>query len=317
MREQVCNSVGVPLTDDRATRVSHAADSLCGVRVGDALGEKFFGVPEEVNLRIAHCDLPTSATWTDDTLMASSLATELVERSGLIDSNALLESFATHFDIRRGYGHLTMDLLHEVRMGGQWEHQRSGIYGGTGSWGNGAAMRVAPLGAYWYDDLNHVAATAREQARVTHTHPEAAEGAVAIAIAAAIAAASRGGPAPSPTEFLEAVVTFNEPSKVRDGLTRAIQLVDTTPTDAAMELGSGREVAAFDTVPFALWSASRHLDDYEGGFWSTVAGLGDRDTTCAMAGGVIAARVGAEGIPLRMRSVVEPLPSFTSTSLQR
>lgn len=178
-------------------------------------------------------------------------------------------------------------------------------------------MRVAPLGAYWFDQLDRAAASAREQAKVTHAHAEAAEGAVAVAVAAALAAASRGTPAPTAQGYLSAVAEFCQPGKVRDGIERSLSLLDVTPTEAAAHLGSGREVAAFDTVPFALWSAALNLDDFEGGFWSTVAGLGDRDTTCAIAGGVIASRVGAKGIPLRMRAVVEPLPSFTPRRLHR
>lgn len=56
---------------------------------------------------------------------------------------------------------------------------------------------------------------------------------------------------------------------------------------------------AWDTVPFALLCASRHLDNYEEAFWQTVAGLGDRDTTCAMVGGVVALSVGEVGMPGR------------------
>lgn len=128
----MCNSVGVPPRNDRAAREEFAGDSLCGLRVGDGLGETFFGHPAEVELRIAHGDLPTSARWTDDTLMASSLATEVIERQGLLDVDALLDSFASNFDIHRGYGRLTMELLHEVRIGGQWERLREDAFGGLG-----------------------------------------------------------------------------------------------------------------------------------------------------------------------------------------
>jgi ADP-ribosylglycohydrolase len=313
----VCNSVAVTGITDQATREEYAGDSLCGLRVGDALGETLFGEPEEVLRRISHCQLPIHATWTDDTLMAASVASELIDRKGRLNSDTLMESFAAHFDISRGYGHLTTELLHAFRTGGPWETLRRDVFGGLGSWGNGAAMRVPPLGAYWFDDLEHAASAAREQARVTHAHVEAAEGAAAVAVGAALAAASRGTPAPDSDSFLATIVGLIRPGKVRDGLERAITMENASSADAAKELGSGREVAAFDTVPFALWSASHNLSDYEGGFWSTVAGLGDRDTTCAIAGGVIGARVGVAGVPMKMRVVVEPLPSFTPRQLHR
>jgi ADP-ribosylglycohydrolase len=63
-------------------------------------------------------------------------------------------------------------------------------------------------------------------------------------------------------------------------------------------------VSAPDTVPFALWCAARHLDDYVEAMWQTVSGLGDRDTTCAIVGGIVAA-AGA-GVPSDWRASREP-----------
>ena len=79
---------------------------------------------------------------------------------------------------------------------------------------------------------------------------------------------------------------------------------------AVAALGNGSGVSAQDTVPFALWCASQHLDDYAAALWLTVSGLGDRDTTCAIAGGVAALCTGVEGIPGAWRSAREPLPAW-------
>lgn len=54
---------------------------------------------------------------------------------------------------------------------------------------------------------------------------------------------------------------------------------------AASVLGSGTLISAPDTVPFALWCAAGQLDDLAEVLWQTVAGWGDRDTTCAIVGG--------------------------------
>jgi ADP-ribosylglycohydrolase len=66
---------------------------------------------------------------------------------------------------------------------------------------------------------------------------------------------------------------------------------------AAKELGSGSRVISEDTVPFSVWCAARHLDSYEEALWSTVSGLGDRDTTCAIVGGIVALSAGRGSIP--------------------
>jgi hypothetical protein len=48
-------------------------------------------------------------------------------------------------------------------------------------------MRVAPLGAYFADDLDMVVEQAERSATTTHCHAEAVAGAVAVALAAALA----------------------------------------------------------------------------------------------------------------------------------
>lgn len=50
------------------------------------------------------------------------------------------------------------------------------------SWGNGAAMRISPVG-FAYDDLDTVLKKAKEFTDVTHSHPEGIKGAQATATA--------------------------------------------------------------------------------------------------------------------------------------
>lgn len=76
---------------------------------------------------------------------------------------------------------------------------------------------------------------------------------------------------------------------------------------AATLLGNGTHISAQGTVPFALWCAGQHLDNYEEALWLTVSGLGDRDTTCAIAGGIVVISTGVEGIPTTWLQAREPL----------
>lgn len=64
-------------------------------------------------------------------------------------------------------------------------------------------------------------------------------------------------------------------------------------------------------MPFALWSAAGHLDDLTETLWQTVAGWGDRDTTCAIAGGIVAARTGTAGLPADWRTAREEIPDWS------
>ena len=83
----------------------------------------------------------------------------------------------------------------------------------------------------------------------------------------------------------------------------------------AAVLGSGRRTSAHDTVPFALWSAARGLDDFERVFWTTAQVGGDVDTTCAIAGGVVASAVtGAP--PAAWTEQTEELPGWLPTAVR-
>jgi ADP-ribosylglycohydrolase len=72
---------------------------------------------------------------------------------GTIDQDALAADFAGRHDFDRGYGPATNRMLRLVREGGDWRTLSAELFDGKGSWGNGAAMRVAPLGAWFADDL--------------------------------------------------------------------------------------------------------------------------------------------------------------------
>jgi ADP-ribosylglycohydrolase len=100
---------------------------------------------------------------------------------------------------------------------------------------------------------------------------------------------------------------------VPDSLTRqGIQsALDISPDDferAVKELGTGHLISAQDTVPFCLWCAAYHLDNYPAAMWRTVAGFGDRDTTCAIVGGIVALSTG--GPPKAWLQRREPLPEI-------
>ncbi|MEO0935538.1 MAG: ADP-ribosylglycohydrolase family protein, partial [Cyanobacteria bacterium J06641_2] len=91
---------------------------------------------------------------------------------------------------------------------------------------------------------------------------------------------------------------------------------DISVNSAAAILGNGTKVSAQDTVPFALWSAAQNLDNYEEALWLTVSGLGDRDTTCAIAGGIVALSAGIENIPDTWLQAREVLPKWIDLNKQ-
>jgi ADP-ribosylglycohydrolase len=283
-------------------------DSLAGLSVGDAFGEQFLWHIEDIPAR--RVDVP-EWRWTDDTEMALSIVS-ILTRYGTIDQNELARAFAARFDPRRGYGAaMLFELLPKLRNGDDWRAAARALFDGSGSYGNGAAMRVAPLGAYFADDLGTVIDEARRSAEVTHAHHEGVAGAITVAVAAALAARQRTGRTISGSRtFIEAVLPHVPHSIVRERLSALRQQLGPHASieKVAQLVGNGSQVSAQDTVPLCLWVAGRHLNNYEEALWETVSVQGDMDTNCAIVGGIVAAHVGLDGIPAEWINSREPLP---------
>jgi ADP-ribosylglycohydrolase len=292
--------------------IQRARCSLEGLSVGDAFGETFFINPDVVEGLIEQRALATR-TWnyTDDTQMALSIFSVL-RQYGHIDQPALARSFAERYDSTRGYGPAMHRLLWEIKCGEDWSERASSLFGGQGSFGNGAAMRVAPIGAFFANDLEAVVEHATRSAVITHTHDEAIAGAIAVPVAVAFAHnLGASGVTPGRSEFLDLVLPHVPDSEVRSKIRQARDMAASASVQFAVSvLGNGVRVSAQDTVPFSLWCAATHLSSYEEALWLTVSGLGDRDTTCAIVGGIVASHTGIEGIPSEWLKAREPLPEW-------
>lgn len=293
------------MTPPDPTRLLRALKSLEGLSVGDGFGEQFFLRPARVLTR----ELPPGPwRWTDDTHMALSVVETLMGH-GEIEQDDLIARFARRYrqDPRRGYGPGMHKLLPQARLGRGWRQHSSALFHGSGSYGNGAAMRVAPLGAWFADDPALAARQAALSAEVTHTHPEGQAGAVVVAVASALA---HGPSPPTGAAFLQEIIALTPVGLVREGLERALELPPEALREAIEALGTGQRVSAQDTAPFCAWVAAHHQGDFVEAMWATVSGMGDRDTTCAIVGGIVATE--AAPIPQEWLAAREPLPTFES-----
>lgn len=305
-------------------RLDLCYDSLTGLSVGDALGAQFFMVGRSLADLRAGTPPPPVWEWTDDTEMACTLVAELRDHAtvdGATGQDRLAYDFADRCDPYRGYGAGAVVCLHAIRDGMPWREAAGRLFGGEGSCGNGAAMRVAPLGAYFAGDPARAAAEATASAEVTHAHPEGVAGAVVVAVAAAEAASARiSGIRPTGVSFLEQLRAYAGEGQVARGLTLATRLLGRSVAEAAYELGNGCRVTAQDTVPFTMWVAATYLDDYPAAITACVEAGGDVDTTAAIVGGVVAAftsvgdRPEVNGVPPTWADAREPLPAWCERS---
>ncbi len=314
--------MNTPLPADHADRMARARLALTGLSVGDALGETCFqGHNYEAILEDPRATARAPWPFTDDTAMAISIY-EVLNEHGRIDQDALAQRFAARYKAQpwRGYGGGAHRLLSQVGNGFPWRAAAENVFPG-GSFGNGSAMRIAPLAAYFAeDDYSVVAEQARFSAEITHAHPEGIAGAVATAVAGACAWKNRSQRTEEATrrELFEAALAHTPVGQVREGIERArtfsfdlmtepvVRLLGrgaaVVPFDVSTELivrllGNGSHISCQDTVPFCLWVAATHLHDYQTAIVQTIRVRGDIDTNCAIVGGIVALAVGERGIP--------------------
>jgi ADP-ribosylglycohydrolase len=298
--------------------LARAELALEGLSIGDAFGQMFFGNIETMLMAIDHQALPAPLWYlTDDSIMGIGVFETLRDRRE-IDQDYLANRFAINYrrNPRRGYGGMAHHVLQEFCKGEDWREVAPAVFDGSGSYGNGAAMRVAPLGGFYAEDLEQLKIQALASAEVTHSHLEGKVGALAIALAASWAWNNHKIANLNRQEMFAFILDHLPDSETTSGIKKAHELpLDYNVTTAASVLGNGSMISAQDTVPFTLWCIARHLDNFEAAMWATVSGLGDRDTTCAIVGGIVALYVGYEGIPEEWQQARESLTEWESAEV--
>ncbi len=282
---------------------------MVGSALGDAIGELAFRGWGEAALRaeVAQQDV---LVYTDDTAMAIGLA-ESITQVGRLDQQHLGDTFRANFQREpwRGYATGPPTIFHLVgQRAVSYAKAAQSLFGGEGSFGNGAAMRVAPVGLFFHPQRRHAPdlyEQARLSAEVTHAHPIGVDGAATLA--QAIAQAVKLDPQePFPFEqFSQGLVDVARTPEMRDkmALVRTLIVQGVPASEAARQLG--RSVAVHESLPFALYAFLRHPHSFENCLFCAILNGGDRDTLGAMAGAVSGAYLGIEAIPPAWREKIE------------
>lgn len=293
-------------------RIKLAHKALSGIALGDAFGESFFGKPEDIIPHLEQRTIPISSwEFTDDTVMSLAVFEQLEQHGAIVqDELALLFAKNEHIDPYRGYGATARRILRQIQEGEPWRKLSYEVFEGMGSMGNGASMRVGSIGAYWQDELRKVKEQARLSAEITHAHAEGIAGAIAVATATAIATSLSPGEYLAANDFLDQVCSCTPDSDTRSKIAKAKTVgLDYHIDTVRSILGDGTKILAQDTVPFAIWCAAHHLHDFEEALWKAVSILGDRDTICAIVGGIVIMSAPAETIPEAWKKSVEDMHS--------
>jgi poly(ADP-ribose) glycohydrolase ARH3 len=138
--------------------------------------------------------------------MTLGLAESLVAGGGF-DGAQMAAQFAQNYAAEpwRGYGAEPLHVFRRIAEGVPWDHAGRMLFGGFGSFGNGAAMRVAPAALLAFRDLEQVVWLAWHTAIITHDHELGVEGAILQARAVALLIQHPPAVAIDTTEFLAAL----------------------------------------------------------------------------------------------------------------
>ena len=270
---------------------------MVGCALGDAIGELAFSYPYKEGL-CKKLEGIEKLSYTDDTAMSIGLAESII-KTGCLDQQDLGETFKYNFlkEPWRGYASGPPRVFSMVEQHGiTYTEAARALFGGTGSFGNGAAMRVVSLGLFFHnsDDLYEKACAS---ASVTHSHPVGKDG-TAIQ-AKAISLLVELDPAETfPVDFfIDTLIDFSRTSEIKEKMLLVKELIcsNVQPSSAAEQIG--RTVAVHESMPFAVYSFLRHPKSFEDCLFCAVLNGGDRDTLGAMACAASGAYLGIESIP--------------------
>jgi ADP-ribosylglycohydrolase len=219
---------------------------MIGAIAGDIIGSVY----EWNNIKTKEFELfSPQCFFTDDTILTVALADSIMTGTPYVDN---LKTFYEQYP-NGGYG------------GSFHKWAQSSDSKPYNSWGNGAAMRISPVG-YVYDDLDTVLLKAAEFTEITHNHPEGIKGGQSTASAIFLAR------------------TGKSKEEIKDYIETAFQY------DLSKHVDEIRPSYKFDvssqgTVPQAI-RAFIDSTDFEDAIRTAVSLGGDTDTLACITGGI-------------------------------
>jgi len=274
--------------------LSKFSGSMLAAALGDSLGASFYR---------GHGDF---LRYTDDTAMMIVIAEALIENNGKLDASDLAWRFVEAYEKEpwRGYGPGPPRIFKLIKRGdGPLELDKK-LYPG-GSFGNGGAMRITPIGLLFYDDFDELRNAVADACKPTHNHPLAIEG--ALLEAASIAKAVRLEPLSEidSRDFVEELMSEVAESEIYlEKLKRIPSLLESNASRKQIVKSLGNSVEAFNSVPTAIYCYLREQDPLSSIRLAISIG-GDIDTISCMAAAIAGAHKGFEALPRRELKVLE------------
>ncbi|CAH1175613.1 unnamed protein product [Phaedon cochleariae] len=313
--------------------------SLLGALIGDCTGspyegetitagekiiiQRYFDKLEEPNLNLK---TPFRA-YTDDTAMTKSVAKFLIDKPEP-DYGFLARLFVNDYfkEPRRGYGQNVVDVFHKLKTSKFEDVFKPAAeqFMGSGSYGNGGAMRIAPIGLYYHNNYKIMIKVATQSTKITHTHLLGINGALLQCMAVQQALMLDPQKKLDPRHFcLELYLKMKEVEKTEedgedesDFTSRAYQEKlkvverllgkphdDNLDDEVIRNLGHG--ISAYESVPTAIYCFLKTQNESCGIMTDNLLRRtiqyaitlgGDTDTIASMAGAIAGAYLGEDAV---------------------
>ncbi|MEM9219674.1 MAG: ADP-ribosylglycohydrolase family protein [Cyanobacteria bacterium P01_F01_bin.150] len=281
-----------------------------GLALGDALCAPYEGGWIERSLwYIIGKTKKGKARFTDDTQMAIDVARSLIANNG-VNQDHLAQTFARSYRWSRGYGPSARQILKKIRSGSHWSEVNT-LRHPTGSFGNGAAMRIAPVALLYARHPNLLKEAVKQVSAITHAHPWGIEGVQLIAhiIHASLLAKHQGTSAIAIAKSGEQICESDRfrflMQQVVEWLEQSAKDVDHIPAQKVRQsLGNG--MAATASCATAVYVGLIFKDHPFLELVNFVRQIGgDTDTIAAMAGAIWGAYRGINAIEPQMIEHIE------------
>lgn len=283
------------------TKAERFKGCIIGGAIGDAWGSGFehqFAEEEDTIYLVGSRDVKIPI-WgiTDDTQLTLATVEALI-KDEKANPELIASQFLKYYQERklRGIGSSTLKSLKELNVGGHWSQVgRRGEYAA----GNGAAMRIAPIG--FKEDIEN--SQIRDICIITHNNDEAYIGARTVIIA--IREILKGNWI-GETNLIKLIIEQIPDTRVRD---RLIEIQDIKSLE---EIGEkGKDGYVVNSVPLAIAAANKVKEIGIEKMYSKLIEIGgDTDTNCSIAGQIAGTLIGLEGIPLKLRMKLEELNEY-------
>ncbi|PRD28455.1 UNVERIFIED_CONTAM: Adprhl2 [Trichonephila clavipes] len=309
--------------------------SMIGGLIGDCLGAPFEG-DSPISKRILGNYISNLLSggsiqilpYTDDTCMTLSTASSLIEHKK-VDAKDLAKKYVSEFfsQPKRGYGYHVITVFNSLK-----ESNFEDVFlpakmqfNGSGSYGNGAAMRIAPVALSGHNKTDESFKNDVEEcSHVTHTHPNGVNGAILQSYAVKAALKCDISKEFDPLDFINQLQKKMETIEMKESESpyckslkkiKDIYLLnqeDISAEEIAEYLGNN--VSAHKSVPTAIYSFLRGmkpLSEFENSnpfirtIYFAISVGGDTDTIASMAGSIAGAYYGIESIPDELQNRCE------------